>query len=518
MFVTNRWHRKARALIALALTAGMGLVAIGASSAGATTTDPSYGNVDGTREGSIVIHKGKSNSSNSSTSEGNKGTPSGTAPAGFQGLADVKFTAYKLTDVDLTTAAGWDSIKDAVIPANACVTPSLAGHTLDSGTVSASTDANGLTTITKGVGAYLVCETSSPAAVVDKAQPFLVTIPFPDNAASKGWLYNVHTWPKNGLAFIPKSVTSQTDLGLGSVAKFPVTSVVPKIASNANFKYFIVSDPMDSRLTSPGVDTVTLDGATVPTANYTVTTSSNTVNVSFTQAGLTYLKANPGKSLVITFKGTVSSLGDGVIPNVAKLYTDTQVSEEPPTTPRTTPPTDPPGIPSNEVKQYWGDLVIKKVDKGNMETGLAGAKFEVYAADSPYAETCAPTPTGSALSVNGATEFTTEANGQVKIAGLFVSDSVNPPINVTKRCYVIKETVAPAGYVTPTGAAALSAVTVNKGATQGVDITISNTKTDVPELPLTGSSAQLMMMLIGGALVLIAGGAVVVSRSRRNRQ
>ncbi|MBE6481551.1 MAG: LPXTG cell wall anchor domain-containing protein, partial [Actinomyces ruminicola] len=77
---------------------------------------------------------------------------------------------------------------------------------------------------------------------------------------------------------------------------------------------------------------------------------------------------------------------------------------------------------------------------------------------------------------------------------------------------------APAGYTLPTGDAANTALKITAGTTTADNITIDNTKQNVPNLPLTGANGQLLMMLIGAALVLLAAGSVLVARNRQRAQ
>lgn len=100
-----------------------------------------------------------------------------------------------------------------------------------------------------------------------------------------------------------------------------------------------------------------------------------------------------------------------------------------------------------------------------------------------------------------------------------------PDIRNATRCYVLKETAAPAGFVTPTGAAALLAVqveigetTVTAGDLASYDGAIGNVKSDVPNLPLTGGQGQVVLMSLGAGLILIAGGAAFVARRRKEKQ
>ena len=60
----------------------------------------------------------------------------------------------------------------------------------------------------------------------------------------------------------------------------------------------------------------------------------------------------------------------------------------------------------------------------------------------------------------------------------------------TQRCYVLVETKAPAGYVLTTDNS--TPVAVKAGLTADKDVTIDNTKQDVPQLPLTGAAGRVL--------------------------
>jgi fimbrial isopeptide formation D2 family protein/LPXTG-motif cell wall-anchored protein len=509
------WDRTKKVLsVAVGLAGALAMGMTGAVANAATTT-PEFGNIDTAKTGSIIIHKHEHQNGTDATAQ-----PDGSTDINTPGIAGVEFTVYRIDNLDLSKADSWNGLSAAKAPET--VTPGTTTLTVggnDYGFTkveSVTTDAQGQATASNlPVGAYVVVETNRPSTVVDIAQSFIVTIPFPDNDNTKGWLYDVNVYPKNGSTTVDKTVLSQEGLGIGSVAQFPVTTKVPKIADNASFKYYIIHDDLDSRLTPASDLSVTVDGQAVDKAYYTVTVTGQAVDVSFTQEGLAWLKTIAGKSVITTFKGTVNSIGNGVIPNKASLYADTQVSDEPPVPP-VTPPVNPPVTPpvSPEVHQNWGDLVINKVDADKADAGLAGAQFVVYAAKDAYAESCTSTATtGDPISVNGNSTFTSDSNGKIEIAGLFVSDSKNAPIDAAQRCYVIKEIAAPAGFVLPDGDAALTAVTVKTGKTTGVDVTVKNSKQNVPNLPMTGSTGIAVMVVVGLALISGAG-ALTVSRRR----
>lgn len=491
----------ALATVAIAL---LGTVALSAPA----TAAPSFGGIDPDAQGSIIVHKHEHQRGTTPATQNPDGT--GTAIP-TPGIGGVQFTAYPLLQngapVDLADAAAWDALEDLQAGAS-CTAP--AGYTLGTALAPVTTDSTGLATIPTTVGVYVVCETAAPVKVVDRAAPFIVTVPHPFN---DGWLYDVNVYPKNGVASVSKTVNAPSGLGLGSVVQFPVSASVPGLAAGRSFTSFDIVDGLDPRLTPTpaadgvgvGVKSVTVDGVAVPAANYSISASGQSVQVTFNAAGFSWLGGFAGKTVVVTFQATVTSLGDGAITNTASDFVNDPDHRN--------------GLDSNTITTNWGDLVIEKVNARTPSTTLAGAKFEVYAAADAYAADCsAATPTGSAISVNGATTFTTGSDGRAKVAGLFVSDSSNAPMNATQRCYVIKETAAPAGYVTPTGAAALTAVTVVKGASAQVDVTVKNVQQNVPQLPLTGSSGALVLSVAGGALLIAAAGtALLVSRRKAQR-
>jgi fimbrial isopeptide formation D2 family protein/LPXTG-motif cell wall-anchored protein len=477
--------------------AGMGALTLAAAGmlggSAAASAAPSFGNIDETADGSIIIHKHKHQ----------VGTDAVQNPAGdgaaipSAGIAGVVFTAYRITDLDLTDPAVWDNL-DQLDPAGVCDLPD---NTLGTGIVSAATDAAGLTTINApAIGAYLVCETSAPDDVVERALPFVVTIPFP---WQDGWLYDVNVYPKNGTSSITKTITPQTELGLGSVVSFPVTTEVPAVRPDGSLANYVISDTLDPRLTPAGIASITVDGVAVPATYYDVDTAGQTISVTFNADGLEWLKSQAQKKIITTFKGTVVEVGSGTITNEAVVLVNDHE------------------LTSNEVTTNWGDVKVLKTDVSTPAVGLAGAEFEVYNAVAPYGDCAAAVSTGTALSVEtagdgGQTVFTSNAAGLVYISGLFVSDSVNPVINATERCYVLKEIKAPAGFITPTGTAAFTPVAVKTGMTaEGTyDVTITNTQQDVPELPLTGANGQMIMIAGGSAVLLISVGLVLVNRRR----
>ena len=489
--------RRAAAAAGVLTLAFLGL----APSAVATET-PNYGNIKTDATGSLNIHK--------HLTGGGKdiGNPTGTpqnADSKGAPVQGVVFTAYPITDINLKDPAGWDTISDlskAGVPDSACTNPAaptLGAHKFGTPKVSPATNNEGLATITDmPVQAYLVCETTTPGNIVQKAKPFVVTVPHPKKL--------------NGY-------------GVGSLIKFPVSSTAPTLDAKSFYKYFQLRDTLDDRLTAVTATEVSLEGTTLDPTDYQVDTKGQTVTVTFTAEGLKKIKAAPGKKVSAVFQGKVTEARNGAITNRAQVISDTVYAEQPPT-PEEPPanPNDPPT--SNEVTSRWGDLLIKKVDnhqQGQDKAGLQGAQFQLYKAKDAYANSCSKEKEGDPIAVNGETTLTTDAQGAINVKGLFISDSIDGANrdnqkDATARCYVLVETKAPAGYVLPAGDGAVTPVKIEVGAVTTDNVTIENTKQSVPGLPLTGANGMLILTASGASLLMIAVGSVLVARYRERKQ
>ena len=520
--------RRAAAAAGVLTLAFLGL----APSAVATET-PNYGNIKTDATGSLAIHK--------HLTGGGKdiGNPTGTpqnADSKGAPVQGVVFTAYPITDINLKDPAGWDTISDlskAGVPDSACTNPAaptLGAHKFGTPKVSPATNDEGLATITDmPVQAYLVCETTTPGNIVQKAKPFVVTVPHPNTAAGADgqWIYDVHVYPKNEAISVEKSIQEQklNGYGVGSLIKFPVSSTAPTLDAKSFYKYFQLRDTLDDRLTAVTATEVSLEGTTLDPTDYKVDTKGQTVTVTFTAEGLKKIKAAPGKKVSAVFQGKVTEARNGAITNRAQVISDTVYAEQPPT-PEEPPanPNDPPT--SNEVTSRWGDLLIKKVDnhqQGQDKAGLQGAQFQLYKAKNAYAGTCTKDKEGDPIAINGETTLTTGSDGTIGIKGLFVSDSIDEvgrdnKVNATERCYVLVETKAPAGYVLPAGDDAVTAVQVKAGTVTTDNVTVENTKQSVPGLPLTGANGMLILTASGASLLMIAVGSVLVARYRERKQ
>ncbi|MGO3147778.1 MAG: SpaH/EbpB family LPXTG-anchored major pilin [Leucobacter sp.] len=517
-----------RRTTALLGATALGITALVGTGTAAYAAPQSYGNINVDQEGSLTIHK--------YLHQGGSGSGHGGGYGGYSldtfnldGLGDISegpesgafnnpvegvvFTIYPLlvdgAPVDLSDPAAWEELAD-LTPGAACTAPT--GYTFGTPIVMDATDGEGMATEAGlTVGLYQVCETSAPANIVDRANPFILTIPMPHEG---GWVYDVHAYPKNGEGVVVKTIEEQTDLGLGSIVEFPVTVPVPFMGNE--WTGFAIRDTLDERL-DPVTTTPTgvyVDGLPLDPDLFDIDIDGQQVTMSFTPNGIAWLNeqdvdgiANQqaGKEVTAVFAGQVVAVGNGEIVNEAQFW---------PNNPGFDPSVQPP-VPSNEVKTNWGALELTKRAAGTVGTEglLEGAVFEVYNVANPYADECVAEPVGDAIIVNGVTAFASSGAGVISIAGLFVSDSENIGVGENVRCYAVKEIAAPTGYVLPENP--FTPVAVQIGQTTTADnIDIVNTQQDIPELPLTGAAGQITLVLGGLGAFAVVAGLVLLNRRR----
>ncbi len=349
------------------LAAGVGAVALAtagllgaASPASAEVPDPpSLANIDPTAETSLTIHK----------FDGNEGTAGdGTAigdTSGFgNALEGVEFTITPVTQkddeaIDLTTYEGWELIKGAT-PADITTPP----YTLGTPTT-VKTLANGTVTANLPMGLYLVTETDPGNNNITTAvAPFLVTLPYRNQAE---WIYDVNVYPKN---VVDESEMTKTVSEPGKVVLPDGTFVTGKalvdwtitvpVPAAPTYTDFVVTDPLDPRLTYDSIKVTIGDTELVEDTDYTVTgkTDGNIV-VTFTGTGLGKLVAGTPVVMILTTEVD----GTGIIPNNASAVVNNykpSIDIEPTTN--------------------WADLKVLKTDDGNGKI-LKDAEFEIYKSD-----------------------------------------------------------------------------------------------------------------------------------------
>lgn len=500
----------------------------------AATTEraPSLVDLDTTKTGSITIHKLVKDNSNGTTA----GNGLEDATASGDPLDGVTFTVEKLTNVDLTTQAGWEK---------------LAGYNGNVDTAKADGTDPAVTKTTAGgglakfdslpLGAYIVTETVTPAGYVG-SKPFIITVPMTHPTNLNEWVYDVHAYPKNSKAGVEKTVADADTPAVGSPISYTIKSDVPDVQA---LDYYDVVDQYDARVELPEakVSLKIINGkngevALVKGTDYKLIAANEDGKpdadaktkfwtAEFTADGRAKLvaerKDNDTKvqmDLGGTVKGQVGN--DGLFKNKAILLPNAPSNGWKPNS-GTVPPPD---YPNSEVVSKFGKVKITKVNAKDDTKTLAGATFEVYKCTpegTPAANFESNNATlGDKLTVKGETSFTTDANGEVTIDGLRNNDWENNEAvaEADRGWYCLVETKAPEGFELQTRPIAFQVLASNSDADN--EYTLATTVKDVPKnggfnLPLTGAAG--VGVLIGAGALLVGGsGAIALANKRRKDQ
>ncbi len=276
-----------------------------------------------------------------------------------------------------------------------------------------------------------------------------------------------------------KEVADPTDgVVIGSTVPWTIKAPVQP-DKPGDITKFMVSDKLDSRLSYKDLSVAGFTKDTDYTVDPASAANENTVTVTFTAAGVAKLKA--GDVVALTLNTTVVSLGDGVIPNQATVFTNDNGGKT----------TSKPGEPGTNPTTNWGPLKVLKHAEGDVAKTLSGAEFTVYS------DAAATTSVGS---------FTTGADGTGSIV-LFVGNDTDK-----SQVYYLKESKAPTGYVLDD---TVHKVTVNAGAVaSAVAVDIANKQRTPPTLPLTGGMSTDAFVLGGVALMMLSAGLAVALRRR----
>lgn len=504
--MTLEIKRRASMVLASIVAVVFAMTALLAGAAQAEEEAPlGPGNIDPKVKGSITVHKLSNPGGTLQLGSGQESE----IPTGAESLGGVEFTVTQITDIDLKVASEWAKLENLKAKSDGSVVTVDPDVPNDPGTPHALGTPKTVETNRKNnpdnlpvgqavfgdlpVGVYVVVEgedkgneKSGDNNITAKAAPFLVTIPLKDTE----WNYNVHVYPKNSVTEVTKTVDDTDAVKAGDLVKWTVTAKVPK---GDDLKNFHVSDTFDSRLTPKKNPVDTGVYAKVITAgfeagvdkHYTVehVDGSQTVKVVFTDAGVVELNKIKGQNIEVEFYTEVNAIEapteddvDGVIPNQATVFTQY-------------PGQDGKTTDSDKPDTEWGELTIIKSDEDNTKK-LSGAEFSVYL-----------TEADAKAGKNAKAVIVTNENGVASVI-------------LKKRTYYVKETKAPAGYVLSTK---VHEVTIDPDVPTSfkVKLELDNVKSDVPDLPLTGASGQLLMMVGGGAVILLAAGTGLVAIKRR---
>lgn len=203
------------AVLALSLCAMPAMAAEGATD---DTTPPktSTSTIDTQKEGSITIYKRALDGENHGAA-GDGETMEAEAPG--TALKDTGFTLYQVMDTEallayyngLSTGAEPEITVESCFKDKTSYTKENLKDTIHLAREEEFTnEAEGKVVFNElPVGLYLVIETTSPAAVTQKVEPFLVSIPMTRigadasemvNKNQESWLYDVTVYPKNSIA------------------------------------------------------------------------------------------------------------------------------------------------------------------------------------------------------------------------------------------------------------------------------------------------------------------------------
>ena len=495
----------------------------------AATTEraPSLVDLDTSKTGSITIHKLVKDATNG-TAAGNgledpnaSGTP----------LDGATFTVEKLTNVDLTTQAGWEKLAGF----NGNVDTAKADGV--DAAVTKTTAGGGLATFSGlPLGAYVVTETATPAGYVG-AKSFIITVPMTHPTDLNKWVYDVHAYPKNSKAGIEKTVADENTPAIGSAISYTIKSDIP--AAEA-LDFYDVVDQYDKRVELPEADIALkiIDGKTGEVAlakdtDYKLIAADGTDGktkfwtAEFTAAGRAKLVANrkdDNTKVQMDLAGTVKDKveADGLFKNKAILLPNAPSNGWKPNSGEVPPP----DYPNSEVVSKFGKVKITKVSSVEDTKKLEGAEFQVYKC------TPATKPTKNFESVDAALDtklspagkdtYVTDANGEVTIDGLRNNDWANNAAvaEADRGWYCLVETKAPEGFELQPRPIAFQVLESNSTAAN--EYTLNTTVKDVPKnggfnLPLTGA-AGIGVLIGAGALLVGGSGAIALANKRRKEQ
>lgn len=505
--MTKFTHKMVAALAAGTLAiAGAGLVPAQAQVDPASNTYAQL--IDANETGTLHIHKYSNNT------PGAAGTGTEISDTGSLGepLSGATFRVRQVTNVDLTTNAGWQT---AQAIANGDETPTYgAAQTV-------TTDGDGNASLSDlPLGLYYVEETAAPAGHTASAEPFYVTLPMTDPTNQEEWMYEVHVYPKNAVQedIVTKTVNDANAIMAGDDIDFAVTVKLPSVEKLEDAE--ITDIYPAGRLENPTVQSVQLgNGQTVPEANYTVDNgTAGQSKVIFNEAGRAQLDALTGEDRTVTVNyrfqvaADVTQSSTDTVTNRAMVYTRGEGQDITPPNPDDTddPRVIPPGS-EDETKTYYGNVQVNKTSPQG--DALEGVEFDLYRCNEGD---------GSDGSLNEeyllARALSTDSNGQLTINGLHVNDFVNGAVAETDPTgYCLVEVKTAEGYSLLAEPAYFQ---VLRGAnTASVDLTsvnIENVEDNAGfNLPFTGGDGVKLLLIIGGLIIVIGGGYAYVANRRQ---
>lgn len=435
------------------------------------------------------------------------------------------YTAYKIFDVVYDTEEHYSYTIDSTSNSWFSTVKSYA-----------DTPANGLTlTLVKGTNTYVVTTTGdfSPAAFADalkkaldadstafhgkeltksgspaKASVTVDELGYYFVTSTNGALCNLTTTnphitihDKNDMPF--EKTAQETSVEVGQIVHYTIKGKVPDHTWFDEYTYEI-TDKMSKGLTFDNTSVkVTVGDAEVPSTDnkYTLAEGSSTDEYTF-KLSIDVKQFEIGDEIVVKYNATVN---ENAVAQISKNKAVLRYSNDPTDSTKTN------TTPEQEVPVYTSKIAIVKVETGNENKKLEGAKFVLYKkapTDTDpnaiqYYKKWDATDTTKAVtwvdSIDKATTVETDKKGEASFDGL------------ADGTYYLVETKAPAGYNQLTGPVE---VPVN-GATQlTATATVENQAGTL--LPSTGGMGTTVFYVLGAVLV-VGAGVLLVTKKRMSQ-
>lgn len=455
-----------------------------------------------------------------------------------------------LKGYELVTA---NSIADIEAPTTAEIAALAQAATSRQDGITAAPDATVNTTYTATVGAgmYLVLVEGSGATVYN---PMIVSVNYDKDSATEGgevdaqsnWeLKNVTAYAKSGTPGVDKKIVNSdgnsngNDVAIGDTVDFEIDTAIPSYSDQYTSLKFDITDTLSAGFDAASNIAVKVDGSSVTagTDTYSVTTGTGTFTVSFADA---YIRANGGKSVVVTYSATVNSS--------AGLNYDANTNTA--TIKFSNDPTDSTSYGEVHDETYTYTFAIDGM-LGGTQTGKTyqthevikvyeDGKVEVISADTALLDEIEVTnPLAGAVFTLTNTKtnktYTATSNSEGYLEGFTGLDAGG---------YTLVETTAPAGYVvdptvhtvnisaeyngngtllsysitidgqtTSTYTATYDGTTPTITTLEGTQSTLTIENTKIPALPSTGGIGTTIFYVTGS--ILLVGAAILLITKKR---
>lgn len=455
-----------------------------------------------------------------------------------------------LKGYELVTA---DSIADIEAPTTdeIAVLAQAAASRTDGISATADTTVKTTYTATVGAGMYLVLVEGSGATVYN---PMIVSVNYDKDSAAEGgevdaqsnWeLKNVTAYAKSGTPGVDKKIVNSdgnsngNDVAIGDTVDFEIDTAIPSYSDQYTSLKFDITDTLSAGFDAASNIAVKVDGSSVTagTDTYSVTTGTGTFTVSFADA---YIRANGGKSVVVTYSATVNSS--------AGLNYDANTNTA--TIKFSNDPTDSTSYGEVHDETYTYTFAIDGM-LGGTQTGKTyqthevikvyeDGKVEVISADTALLDEIEVTnPLAGAVFTLTNTKtnktYTATSNSEGYLEGFTGLDAGG---------YTLVETTAPAGYVvdptvhtvnisaeyngngtllsysitidgqtTSTYTATYDGTTPTITTLEGTQSTLTIENTKIPALPSTGGIGTTIFYVTGS--ILLVGAAILLITKKR---